>query len=107
MPSAASIICNPLGGKLLYLPRISGKHGWIFYCSAWLLGRKAIGHQAFAEGLREPRVYSDFSPFQPEGEITAKIQIPMAQIQRAEEWKFADVQTALASLTSLSPSGHS
>ena len=26
--------------------------GWIFYCSAWILGRKAIGHQAFSEELR-------------------------------------------------------
>jgi hypothetical protein len=71
--------------------------GWIFYCSVWILGRKAIGHQAFAEELRELHVYADFSPFQPEGEITAKIQIPMAQIQRAEEWKLSDVQTALSS----------
>jgi hypothetical protein len=71
--------------------------GWIFYCSVWILGRKAIGHQAFAEELRELHVYTDFSPFQPEGEITAKIQIPMAQIQRAEQWKLADVQAALAS----------
>lgn len=70
--------------------------GWVFYCSAWILGRNAIGHQAFAEELRELHVYSNFSPFQPEGEITAKIQIPMAQIQRAEEWKLADVQAALA-----------
>jgi hypothetical protein len=70
--------------------------GWIFYCSVWILGRKAIGHQAFAEELRELHVYTSFSPFQPEGEITAKIQIPTTQIQRAEEWKLADVQAALA-----------
>ena len=69
--------------------------GWIFYCSAWILGRKAIGHQAFSEELRELHVYSDFSLFQLEGEITAKIQIPTAQIQRAEEWRLSDVQAAL------------
>jgi len=68
--------------------------GWIFYCSAWILGRKAIGHQAFAEEIRELHIYSDFSPFQPEGEITAKIVIPPAQIQRAEEWRLDDILTA-------------
>ena len=71
--------------------------GWIFYCSAWILGRKAIGHQAFSEELRELHVYSDFSLYQLEGEITAKIQIPTVQIQKAEEWKLSDVQAALAS----------
>lgn len=71
--------------------------GWIFYCSAWVLGTKVLGHQAFAEEIRELHVYTKFSPFQPEGEITAKIHIPMAQIQRAEEWKLSDVQAALAS----------
>jgi len=70
--------------------------GWIFYCSAWILGRKAIGHQAFSEELRELHVYNEFSLYQPEGEITAKVQIPTAQIQKAEEWKLTDVQGALA-----------
>jgi hypothetical protein len=69
--------------------------GWIFYCYVWILGRKAIGHQAFAEELRELHVYSDFSLFQLEGEITAKIQIPTAQIQKAQEWRLSDIQIAL------------
>jgi len=71
--------------------------GWIFYCSAWILGRKAVGHQAFSEELRELHVYSDFSLYQVEGEVTAKIQIPPAQIQKAEEWKLSEVQAALVS----------
>jgi hypothetical protein len=71
--------------------------GWIFYCSAWILGRKAVGHQAFSEEVRELHVYSDFSLYQLEGEVTAKIQIPTAQIQKAEEWKLSNVQAALAS----------
>lgn len=81
---------------LLFATGFWKSDGWIFYCSVWILGRKAVGHQAFAEEFRDLHVYSDFSPFQPEGEITAKIQIPMTQIQRAEEWKLADVQAALS-----------
>jgi hypothetical protein len=71
-------------------------NGWIFYCSALILGRKAIGHQAFSEEIRELHIYSDFSAFQPEGEVTAKIVIPPAQIQKAEQWKINDVLTAAA-----------
>jgi hypothetical protein len=70
--------------------------GWIFYCSAWILGRKAIGHRAFSEELRELHVYSNFSLFQLEGEITAKIGIPTAQIEKAEEWRLGDIQAAIA-----------
>ena len=55
-----------------------------------------MGHQAFSEEVRELHVYSDFSLYQLEGEVTAKIQIPTAQIQKAEEWKLGDVQVALA-----------
>jgi hypothetical protein len=70
--------------------------GWIFYCSAWTLGRKAVGHQAFSEEIRELHVYNGFSLYQLEGEITAKIQIPTTQIQKAEEWSLSDIQNALA-----------
>lgn len=70
--------------------------GWIFYCSVWILGRRAIGHKAFSEEVRELHIYSDFSPYQLEGEITAKIEIPTVQIQKAEEWKLNDLQSAFA-----------
>jgi hypothetical protein len=70
--------------------------GWVFYCYAWILGRKTIEHQALSEELRELHVYTDFSLYQLEGEITAKIQIPTTQIQKAEEWKLSEILTALS-----------
>jgi hypothetical protein len=42
----------------------------------------------FAEELRELNVYNNYSPFHPEGEITAKIIIPANQIERMEHWSF-------------------
>src|SRR5258708_6903577 len=60
--------------------------GYLFYCYLLLIGRRAVAHQAFAEELRELNIYTGFSPYQPEGEITAKIVIPPAQIEKAEFW---------------------
>ena len=60
--------------------------GYLFYCYVLIIGKRAVGHEAFAEELRELSVYTGFSPYQPEGEMLAKILIPPAQIERAEFW---------------------
>ena len=70
--------------------------GWIFYCYAWIFGKKTFEHRAFSEELRELHIYSDFSLYQLEGEITAKIQIPTAQIEKAEQWRLSDILTAVS-----------
>ncbi|HTY11538.1 MAG TPA: hypothetical protein VMF88_10740 [Bacteroidota bacterium] len=66
------------------------RDGYLFFCYVFILGKRAIGHQQFAEELRELNVYNDYSPFQPEGEITAKIIIPPTQIERVELWSMLD-----------------
>jgi hypothetical protein len=60
--------------------------GYLFYCYVFTLSRKAVGHQPFAEEVRELNVYAGYSPYQVEGEMVAKIQIPPAQIEKAEFW---------------------
>lgn len=65
------------------------RDSYLFYCYVFVIGRKSIGHQLFAEEVRELNVYTAFSPFQPEGEIAAKIIIPPAQIEKAEYWPLA------------------
>lgn len=71
--------------------------GYLFYCYLLIIGRRAVAHQAFAEELRELNVYPGFSPNQPEGEITAKILIPPAQIEKAEYWSADDALQAVDS----------
>jgi hypothetical protein len=66
------------------------QNGCLFYCYLFVLGRPSIPHQVFSEELRELNIFTSFSLFQPEGEITAKIIIPPAQIERFE---FYDIQT--------------
>lgn len=63
------------------------RDGYLFYCYVFIVGKKSVGHQLFSEEIRELNVYTGFSPFQPEGEIAAKIVIPPAQIEKAEYWR--------------------
>lgn len=60
-----------------------------------MVGRQTVKHEALSEELRELNVYTGFSPFQPEGEITAKISIPPAQIEKAEFLSAADAYDAV------------
>jgi hypothetical protein len=69
--------------------------GYIFYCYLWVVGRQTVKHEALSEELRELNVYTGFSPFQPEGEITAKINIPPAQIEKAEFLSASDAFEAV------------
>ena len=71
------------------------RDGYLFYCYVFILSKRAIGHRQFAEELRELNIYDDYSPFQPEGEITAKIIIPPTQIERVEFWSIQDFDQAI------------
>jgi len=78
--------------------------GWLFYCHLFLIGKRATALEAFSEELRELNIYTGFSPFHPEGEITAKLVIPAAQIERAEFWSLSDARQALSNNQLPSPS---
>lgn len=80
-------ILNPAWLEALRFGTNSGKrNAYLFYCYVFIIGKKAVGHYSFAEEVRELNIYNGYSPFQPEGEITAKIVIPPAQIEKAEFW---------------------
>lgn len=72
------------------------KDGWLFYCYLFLIGKPAPLIEAFSEELRELNVYTGFSPFYLEGEITAKLVIPTAQIERADFWSLSDARSSMA-----------
>lgn len=71
------------------------RDGWLFYCYVFILGKKAVQQRAFAEELRELNIYTGYSPWQPEGEITAKIVIPPVQIEKAEFFDLAQYNIQL------------
>jgi len=75
--------------------------GWIrdaylFHCYVFILGRPTVQHRQFSEELRELNVYTGYSPYQPEGEITAKIIIPPTQI---EKFSFYDIKSVRSDLS--------
>jgi hypothetical protein len=70
--------------------------GWLFYCHLFLIGRRAVAMEAFSEELRDVNLYTGFSPVHLEGEITAKLVIPAAQIERADFYSLTDARAAAA-----------
>lgn len=55
--------------------------GVIVHAYVFVLDKKAVELEQFAEELRDLHVFHRFSPFHYEGEVTAKIRIPIAQIK--------------------------
>ena len=60
--------------------------GFLFY--GWIVVglNPAVEISTVAESVRDLNVYHGWSPFQLEGEITAKVHIPANQIERVELW---------------------
>ncbi len=88
-------VCRPAWQVALkYATREWKTGGYLFYCYVFVLGRKSVKIQAFSEELRELNIYTGYSSFQAEGEVTAKISIPPAQIEKAEYWPLADAKAA-------------
>lgn len=65
--------------------------GALFYCWVPVNLNPAPEIQAFAEEVRALHTYKRWSPYQLEGEITAKIQVHANQIEKVEWWeKYGD-----------------
>ncbi|TSE14056.1 hypothetical protein C1D09_000780 [Mesorhizobium intechi] len=74
----------------------AGRHpGAIFYGWVLVALNPAVPLSAVAEEIRDLNVYHRWSPFQLEGEITAKIHIPSNQIEHVEWWDGHSGQTTL------------
>lgn len=64
-----------------------GTHpGYLFYCWVIVGLKRAVEVRAVAEEVRELNTYTDWSDFQLEGEITAKVLVPSHQIHRWAYW---------------------
>jgi hypothetical protein len=67
--------------------------GYVFYAYLFVLGKKSIIYQQFAEEIREVNIYTIPFQFHYEGEITAKIIIPSCQIEKVEKYDGPTCQT--------------
>jgi hypothetical protein len=61
--------------------------GYLFYCWVILGLNQAVEIESVAEEVRNLNTYRSYSPYQTEGEITAKIQICSNQILKCEKYE--------------------
>ena len=79
------------------------RHGWIFYAYVYTLGKPSIELQEFAEEVRDYHVYAKFLKYRPQGEITAKIEIPPVRLHRAEFYRGPQLAAQLTAATKPTP----
>jgi hypothetical protein len=63
------------------------RFGFLFYCWVIVGLKAAVAIEAVAEEVRELNSYRNWSAYQLEGELTAKIEVPANQIHRVEWWE--------------------
>lgn len=81
-----NIIYSAVDTALLFATDSWAHPGALFYCWAPVAPNPAVRVAGVAEAVRDLNVYHRWSPYQLEGEITAKVQIPANQINRVEWW---------------------
>lgn len=67
------------------------RYAYLYRCWLVVAPRHSIEVEGVAEEVRDLNVYRRWSPYQTEGEITAKIQVPGNQIKQCEKWEAAGV----------------
>jgi len=68
-----------------------GRQGecFVFYCWVLVGLRPSVPVRHLAEEVRELHTYTNYSRFQPEGEIAAKIGVPARQIEKFEHYEYS------------------
>lgn len=69
---------------------------YLYVCWTVLAPRQAVELGAIAEEIRDLNTYRKYSPYQPEGEVTAKISVPSNQIHSCERWELPPGSKKLA-----------
>jgi hypothetical protein len=62
----------------------------------YLLGKKAVELEEFAEEVRDVNTYTAFYAWHPEGEVVVKIYIPARRIEKIDVFRNADLGQQLA-----------
>jgi hypothetical protein len=60
---------------------------YLYTCWVLLSPRPSVGVETVAEEIRDLNAYRRYSPFQTEGEVTAKVIIPDNHILNCEKWE--------------------
>lgn len=79
---------------LMFATEDWARPGALFYLWVSVSYNRAVAISAVAEPVRDLNIYQRWSPYQLEGEITAKVSIPANQIERVEWWDGSKSKTA-------------
>jgi len=82
-----SALCTALQFATTDFPRGGTCPGWVFWCYVLVGLNPAVGVPGVAEEIRELNHARAYSGFYQQGEITAKINVPSAQIYLAERYE--------------------
>lgn len=74
---------------LMFATEDWNRPGALFYLWVPVSYHRAVRLSAVAEPVRDINIYQRWSPYQLEGEITAKVGIPANQIEKVEWWDAA------------------
>lgn len=81
-----NFIYSAVDTALMFATEDWTRPGALFYCWVPTSHNRAVALSAVAEPVRDLNIYQRWSPFQLEGEITAKVSIPANQIEKVEWW---------------------
>jgi hypothetical protein len=81
-----NVIHSAVDTALMFATEAWARPGALFYCWTPVSPNPAAEIWSVAEAVRELNVYHRWSPYQLEGEITAKLQVPANQIKLVEWW---------------------
>jgi hypothetical protein len=77
----ANIVLPARRTALQFATRNGTQAGYVFRCWVPVALNRAVGVEGVAEEVRELNTYRAYSAYQPEGEITAKVRVPPAQVE--------------------------
>jgi hypothetical protein len=85
--AATNHVWSALSTALLYGTRFAAANvGYLYRCWVLVGPRAAVEVEAVAEEVRDLNTYRRYSAYQTEGEVTAKVAIPINHIQQCEKW---------------------
>lgn len=83
---SSNFIYSAVDTALMFATEDWTRPGALFYCWVPTSQNRAVALSNVAEPVRDLNIYQRWSPFQLEGEITAKVNIPANQIEKVEWW---------------------
>jgi hypothetical protein len=90
-----NVFFPPLYTALRFATRNFTQDGYVLYAYVYVLGRKSIELEEFAEEVRDVNTYTSFYAWHPEGEVVAKVHIPARRIERIERYSHLGLEDDL------------